>query len=95
MDGSVLARYLKQIHVGRWEIRQSVSWDRSARRTGVPALASRQHPRRSQRCNEEEISTEQGRYTVFCPGLKKGMLLLEEKGHFCSRNYILRALLRA
>ena len=30
--------------------------------------------------------------TVFCPGLKKGMVLLEEKGHFCSRNYILRAL---
>ena len=33
--------------------------------------------------------------TVFCPGLKKGMVLLEEKGHFCSRNYILRALSRA
>ena len=32
---------------------------------------------------------------VFCPGLKKGMVLLEEKGHFCSRNYILRALSRA
>ena len=32
---------------------------------------------------------------VFCPGLKKGMVLLEEKGHFCLRNYILRALLRA
>ena len=32
--------------------------------------------------------------TVFCPGLKKGMVLLEEKGHFCSRNYILRALSR-
>ena len=32
---------------------------------------------------------------VFCPGLKKGMVLLAEKGHFCSRNYILRALLRA
>ena len=34
-------------------------------------------------------------HTVFCPGLKKGMVLLEEKGHFCSRNYILRALSRA
>ena len=34
-------------------------------------------------------------FTVFCPGLKKGMVLLEEKGHFCSRNYILRALSRA
>ena len=33
--------------------------------------------------------------TVFCPGLKKGMVLLEEKGHFCLRNYILRALSRA
>ena len=33
--------------------------------------------------------------SVFCPGLKKGMVLLEEKGHFCSRNYILRALLHA
>ena len=33
--------------------------------------------------------------TVFCPGLKKGMVLLEEKGHFCSRNYILRALSHA
>ena len=33
--------------------------------------------------------------SVFCPGLKKGMVLLEEKGHFCSRNYILRALSRA
>ena len=32
---------------------------------------------------------------VFCPGLKKGMVLLEEKGHFCSRNYILRALSHA
>ena len=32
---------------------------------------------------------------MFCPGLKKGMVLLEEKGHFCSRNYILMALLRA
>ena len=32
--------------------------------------------------------------TVFCPGLKKGMVLLEEKGHFCSRNYILRAFSR-
>ena len=31
-------------------------------------------------------------HSVFCPGLKKGMVLLEEKGHFCSRNYILRAL---
>ena len=31
---------------------------------------------------------------MFCPGLKKGMVLLEEKGHFCSRNYILRALSR-
>ena len=34
-------------------------------------------------------------YTVFCPGLKKGMVLLAEKGHFCSRNYILRALSHA
>ena len=33
--------------------------------------------------------------TVFCPGLKKGMVLIEDKGHFCSRNYILRALSRA
>ena len=32
---------------------------------------------------------------VFCPGLKKGMVLLEEKGHCCSRNYILRELLFA
>ena len=32
---------------------------------------------------------------VFCPGLKKGTVLLGEKGHFCSRNYILRALSRA
>ena len=32
--------------------------------------------------------------TVFYPGLKNGMVLLEEKGHFCSRNYILRALSR-
>ena len=32
---------------------------------------------------------------VFCPGLKKGMVLIEEKGHICSRNYILRALSRA
>ena len=22
--------------------------------------------------------------SVFCPGLKKGMVLIEEKGHFCS-----------
>ena len=29
---------------------------------------------------------------VFCPGLKTGMVLIEEKGHFCLRNYILRAL---
>ena len=34
-------------------------------------------------------------YTVFCPGLKKGTVLLEGKGHFRARNYILRALLRA
>ena len=33
--------------------------------------------------------------TVFCPGLKKGTVLLEGKGHFRARNYILRALLRA
>ena len=33
--------------------------------------------------------------SVFDPGLKKGMVLFEEKGHFCSRNYILRALSRA
>ena len=32
---------------------------------------------------------------VFCPGLKKGTVLLGEKGHFCSRNYILRALSHA
>ena len=32
---------------------------------------------------------------VFCPGLKKGTVLLEGKGHFRARNYILRALLRA
>ena len=32
---------------------------------------------------------------VFCPGLKKGMVLPEGKGHFRARNYILRALLRA
>ena len=31
-------------------------------------------------------------HSVFCPGLKKGTVLLEEKGHVCSRNYILRAL---
>ena len=30
--------------------------------------------------------------TVFCPGLKKGTVLLEGKGHFRARNYILRAL---
>ena len=34
-------------------------------------------------------------YAVFCPGLKKGTVLLEGKGHFRARNYILRALLRA
>ena len=34
-------------------------------------------------------------YILFCPGLKKGMVLLGEKGHFCSRNYILSALSRA
>ena len=33
--------------------------------------------------------------SVFCPGLKKGTVLLEGKGHFRARNYILRALLRA
>ena len=33
--------------------------------------------------------------TVFCPGLKKGTVLLEGKGHFRARNYILRTLLRA
>ena len=32
--------------------------------------------------------------TVFCPGLKKGTVLLKGQGHFCVRNYILRALLR-
>ena len=32
---------------------------------------------------------------VFCPGLKKGTVLLEGKGHFRARNYILRALLHA
>ena len=32
---------------------------------------------------------------MFCPGLKKGTVLLEGKGHFRARNYILRALLRA
>ena len=32
---------------------------------------------------------------VFCPGLKKGTMLFEGKGHFRARNYILRALLRA
>ena len=31
--------------------------------------------------------------TVFCPGLKKDTVLLEGKGHFRVRNYILRALL--
>ena len=40
-------------------------------------------------CDVEHTSS------VFCPGLKKGMVLLEEKGHFCSRNDILRALSRA
>ena len=30
--------------------------------------------------------------TVFCSGLKKGMVLIKEKGHFCSRNFVLRAL---
>ena len=33
-------------------------------------------------------------HTVFCPGLKKDMVLLEEKGYFCSRKYILRELSR-
>ena len=33
--------------------------------------------------------------TVSCPGLEKGTLLLEGKGHFRTRNHILRALLRA
>ena len=33
------------------------------------------------------------KYSVL-PGLKKGMVLLAEKGHFCLRNYILRALSR-
>ena len=32
---------------------------------------------------------------VFCPGLKKGTVLLEGKGHFRARNYILRALVCA
>ena len=32
---------------------------------------------------------------MFCPGLKKGTVLLEGKGHFRARNYILRAVLRA
>ena len=36
-----------------------------------------------------------GHIAVFCPGLKKGTVLLEGKGHFRARNYILRALLRA
>ena len=31
---------------------------------------------------------------MFCPGLEKGTVLVEEKGHVCSRNYILRALSR-
>ena len=43
----------------------------------------------------DSICTADQLYAVFCPGLKKGMVLLEEKGHFCSRNYILRALSRA
>ena len=34
-------------------------------------------------------------HAVFCPGLKKGAVLLEGKGHFHMRNYILRSLLRA
>ena len=32
---------------------------------------------------------------MFCPGLKKGTVLLKGKGHFRARNYILKALLRA
>ena len=36
-----------------------------------------------------------GYMSVFCPGLKKGTVLLEGKGHFRARNYILRALLHA
>ena len=35
------------------------------------------------------------RQSVFCPGLKKAMVLFEEKMNFFSRNYILRALSRA
>ena len=31
--------------------------------------------------------------SVFCPGLKKGTVLLEGKGHLRARNYILRVLL--
>ena len=36
-----------------------------------------------------------GGVPVFCQGLKKGTVLLGEKGHFCSRNYILRPLSHA
>ena len=32
---------------------------------------------------------------AFCPGLEKGTVLLEGKGHFRARNHIFRALLRA
>ena len=33
-------------------------------------------------------------YSVL-PRIEKGMVLLEEKGHFCSQNFILRALSHA
>ena len=46
-------------------------------------------------CLSDETLKAVGPFSVFCPGLKKGTVLLEEKGHFCSRNYILRALSRA
>ena len=42
-----------------------------------------------------DSSTTTHTHSVFCSGLKKGMVLIEEKGHFCSRNYILRELLCA
>ena len=32
---------------------------------------------------------------MFCPALKKGTVLFKGKGHFHTRNYVLRALLRA
>ena len=65
----------------------------------MPKLAKLTGQHLGLRLNPLEISARLAITAVFCPGSKKGTVLLEEKnlkkGNFCSRNYILRALSHA